>query len=156
MKPSGLLIFTYHHSRLEGWRSIFHAVTSAGFVIVAAHPVKAEMSVAAPKSQAKEPIDLDIILVCRRRGEASVSKATCQDAWNRAREIAEDQIGRLRRAGRRLSRNDIRIVIMAQVVRFLSIRADVRKAGEFLDGRNGPVEEMVQTFKVHRTAELGR
>lgn len=156
LRPGGLLVFTYHHSRLEGWRSVFDAVTSAGFVIVAAHPIKAEMSVAAPKSQAKEPIDLDIILVCRRRGEVPISTATCQDAWNRACEIAGDQIGRLRQVGRRLSRNDIRIVIMAQVVRFLSIRTDVRQAGEFLGGRNERVEEMIKTFDVHRTVEPGQ
>ena len=38
----------------------------AGFTVVNSQPVKAEMSVAAPKSQAKEPIQLDIIIVCRK------------------------------------------------------------------------------------------
>ena len=34
--------------------------------MVNSHPVKSEMSVATPKSQAKEPIQLDIIIVCRK------------------------------------------------------------------------------------------
>ena len=156
LKPGGLLVFTYHHSRLEGWRSVFEAVTGAGFVIVAAHPIKAEMSVATPKSQAKEPIDLDIILVCRRREETPASTATCQHVWNRACEIAKDQIRRLHRVGRALSRNDVRIIIMAQVVRFLSTCTDVRKTGEFLDGRNSRVEEMLKRLEIHRTVELGQ
>ena len=41
--------------------------SGAGFHFVNAHPVKAEMSVATPKFQAKEPIQLDVILVCRKR-----------------------------------------------------------------------------------------
>ncbi|MGH9424739.1 MAG: adenine-specific DNA methylase, partial [Terriglobia bacterium] len=65
LRRDGLLIFTYHHSRPEGWTSLVEAVFGAGFSVVNAHPVKAEMSVAAPKSQAKEPIQLDIVLVCR-------------------------------------------------------------------------------------------
>src|SRR5262249_33477539 len=67
LRDDGLLIFTYHHSKPEGWRCVLHALADAGFVIVAVHPVKAEMSVAAPKSQAKQPIDYDIITVCRKQ-----------------------------------------------------------------------------------------
>ena len=60
LKNDGLLCFSYHHSRVEGWMAIYNSVTEAGFDIVAAHPVKAEMSVASPKSAAKEPINLDV------------------------------------------------------------------------------------------------
>ena len=121
LKPEGLLVFTYHHSRPEGWRSVLEAVAGAGFAIVAAHPIKAEMSVAMPKNQAKEPIDLDIIMVCRRIQETAATMKTPQRAWKQALEVAGTQIERLRKVGRNLSRNDIRIVVMAQVVRFLSL-----------------------------------
>ena len=49
-----------------GWMAIYNAITKAGFDIVAAHPVKAEMSVASPKSAAKNPINLDAILICKK------------------------------------------------------------------------------------------
>ena len=117
LKPGGLLVFTYHHSRPEGWYSILDALTGAGFVIVATHPIKAEMSVAMPKNQAREPIDLDIIVVCRSREEVAASVYRNEDAWTRAIQVAARQIHRLRRVGRTLSRNDLRVVIMAQVVR---------------------------------------
>jgi adenine-specific DNA methylase len=55
LRDDGLLVFTYHHSRADGWTSLAEAVVGAGFDLVNAHPLKAEMSVAAPKSQAKEP-----------------------------------------------------------------------------------------------------
>ena len=57
LKDDGLLVFTYHHSRWEGWRSVLGAIGAAGLRIEACHPVKAEMSVATPKHQAKSPIN---------------------------------------------------------------------------------------------------
>ncbi|QBY05147.1 hypothetical protein E2K93_12470 [Thalassotalea sp. HSM 43] len=62
----GLMSFSYHHSTIDGWMAVYSAVTQAGFDIVAAHPVKAEMAVATPKSLSKEPINLDAILVCKK------------------------------------------------------------------------------------------
>jgi putative DNA methylase len=70
LKDDGLLVFTYHHSRDEGWQALTEAVLGAGFRVVNSQPVKSEMSVATPKSQAKEPIQLDIIVVCRKAGMA--------------------------------------------------------------------------------------
>ena len=75
LKDDGLLVFTYHHSRDEGWTALAEAVLGAGFSVVNSQPVKAEMSVAAPKSQAKEPIQLDIIIVCRKGSVSSQTSA---------------------------------------------------------------------------------
>src|SRR5262249_49017754 len=66
LKEDGRLVFTYHHSRDEGWEALADAVLGAGFVVVNSQPVKAEMSVATPKSQAKESIKLDITVVGRK------------------------------------------------------------------------------------------
>ena len=149
LKPGGLLVFTYHHSRPEGWHSIFDALTGAGFAIVAAHPIKAEMAVAMPKNQAREPIDLDIILVCRRHEEVETSVRTHEDAWARAVEVAGEQIDRLRRVGRTLSRNDLRVVVMAQIVRFLSACAESQAACTFIEGRNSEIEDAIESFAVN-------
>ena len=123
LKANGLLVFTYHHSRWEGWRSVLKAMASAGLRIVACHPVKAEMSVAAPKHQAKAPINFDIIMVCRK----SQSGTAGTSEWNgltliTAFERAEVQIARLATSGWKLSRNDIGVVVMAQVVAEISSR----------------------------------
>lgn len=66
LKDDGVLAFSFHHSREEGWAAIYEAITAAGLEVVAAHPVHAEMRVASPKSAAKDPISLDAILVCRK------------------------------------------------------------------------------------------
>ena len=151
LKPGGILVFTYHHSRPEGWHSILHALTAAGFAIVAAHPIKAEMSVAMPKNQAREPIDLDIVVVCRSREEVRSSILTYEDAWTRAVEVAGEQIDRLRRVGRTLSRNDLRVVVMAQIVRFLSACSGNQAACAFIEGRNSEVEDVIASFTVTET-----
>ena len=148
LKPGGLLVFTYHHSRPEGWHSILHALTVAGFAIVAAHPIKAEMSVAMPKNQAREPIDLDIIVVCRDRQGFRTLTLTYKDAWTRAVQVAGEQIDRLRRVGRTLSRNDLRVVVMAQLVRFLSASAEYWAACAFIEGRTREVEDVIESFAV--------
>ena len=119
LSDDGVLAFTYHHSRSEGWISALHALMEAGFYISAAFPIKAEMSVAMPKYQAKEPIDLDIVLVCRKRS-ALKKQERSGDLWGMVRSKAASQVARLREAGRTLSRNDVRIIIMAQFIRQLS------------------------------------
>ncbi len=65
---NGLLIFSFHHSRPEGWIAIYEAIKTSGFQVVAAHPVYAEMKVSSPKTSAKDPISIDAILVCRKAG----------------------------------------------------------------------------------------
>lgn len=148
LKDEGLLVFTYHHSRPEGWRSVLEAIMSAGFTITAAHPIKAEMSVAMPKHQAKEPIDLDIVVVCRKA--AFVSAVVAKRSWSAAVLTATSQVQRLRRAGRELSRNDIRVVVTAQVLRHVSSIGNTRLALATLDERVGEIETLIQ--QLHDTS----
>lgn len=143
LKDDGILGFTYHHSRPEGWRSVLHALMSAGFGITAAHPIKAEMSVAMPKHQAKEPIDLDIIIVCRKRTQLTPHRWN-GDLWATVTPVAAEQVRRLRDAGRRLSRNDVRVILMAQLLRQLSISHTVEAALEWLDSTNGETERIIE------------
>lgn len=128
LKDDGLLIFTYHHSRPDGWRAVLKALMDAGFVITAAHPVKAEMSVAMPKHQAKEPIDLDIIIVCRKRLASSQPKQVAD--WLKT---AERQVERLKTAGRGLSRNDVLVILMAQFLHHLSYGNSTQESLRLLD-----------------------
>src|SRR5579859_6275733 len=67
LKEDGIIAFTFHHSRAEGWAAIHEAICAAGLQIVAAHPVHAELRAASPKTAANDPISLDSILVCRKR-----------------------------------------------------------------------------------------
>ncbi len=116
LKDGGLLTFTYHHSRAEGWSAVARAIISAGFSLVAAQPVKAEMSVAAPKQQAKEPIDLDIIMVCRKSMEDQRSYKDVAESLAIALRCAANQVMTFQQQKRRLSRNDLQIILHAQML----------------------------------------
>ncbi len=120
LKDTGMLVFTYHHSKEEGWSAVSHAVASAGFNFVSAQPVKSEMSVAVPKQQAKDPIDLDIILVCRKASQDSRSRLSQQQAVMAASERTDSQIERFWESDRKLSRNDLRIIILSNLLVELS------------------------------------
>ena len=61
------MVFSYHHSREEGWQALAEAILAAGFTVVNAQPVKAEMAVATPKSQAKEPINSTLLSSAGKR-----------------------------------------------------------------------------------------
>lgn len=110
LKEDGLLVFSYHHSRPDGWSSLAAAVFGAGFTVAEAHPVRAEMSVATPKAQASEPIQLDVLLVCRKRANDSRPAQIPKNAWLEADRIARERCARLEAAGFKLSRNDRQVV----------------------------------------------
>ena len=114
LKDDGLLVFSYHHSRTDGWSSLAEAVFGAGFSVIEAHAVRAEMSGATPKSQASEPIQLDVLLVCRKRATDSRPVQTTAPAWAQAGRIASERCARLAAAGFTLSRHDRKVVRGAQ------------------------------------------
>lgn len=108
LKDDGVLAFSFHHSREEGWAAIYEAVSSAGLEVVAAHPVHAEMRAASPKNATKDPISLDAILVCRKHLRS-------QPRMDNLKQIAAqtaDYVRRLTDAGMSISSAD-RFVIAA-------------------------------------------
>ena len=120
LKPNGLLVFSFHHSRPEGWSSLLRALQMAEFSIVAAHPIKSEMSVGAPKAQAKDPITLDMILVCRRKLETNFRIRTTEEALEQANAVVREQVQRLDAAGHVIAASDLKVIQSAQAIRFLS------------------------------------
>jgi putative DNA methylase len=127
LKVDGLLVFSYHHSRSEGWGSLASAILGSGFFVANAHPIKSEMSVATPKSQAKEPIQFDIILVCKKHDECNPApKCDRSGALSAAKRKAE----RLVSSGFQLSQNDWRIIQYGQL---LSVLRDTDEIHVFVD-----------------------
>lgn len=119
LKEDGILVFTYHHSRRSGWRSVAFALHQSQFRIAAAHPVKSEMSVAQPKLQAKEPIDIDVIFVCRKRSTIR-SELPAEIVLSNAYKNAKTQVARFNEAKKALSRNDVQVVFLSNLMMELS------------------------------------
>ena len=143
LKDKGILAFTYHHSRPEGWQAVLEALMRTGFTITAAHPIKSELAVAVPKGRAREPIDLDIIIVCRKDSYRRQPKAAT-DIWPAVSQVADSQVRRLRKSKRRLGRGDIRVIVMAQLLRRLSCLADLDNALQALETGQAKAEALVE------------
>jgi len=116
LKDDGLLVFSYHHSRQEGWSAVADAVLGSGFTFVQAQPVKSEMAGAMPKSQAKSPINLDVLLVCRKTENDVRDRVDSNEAFRSATSSAAWKIKRFNSLGRHLSYNDIKVVVLSQLL----------------------------------------
>jgi putative DNA methylase len=114
LKDEGFVVFSYHHSRSEGWMALADAVIGSGMPLVNCHPIKAEMSIATPKSQAKEPIQLDVVLVCRKQSADTRTRTDSRAAFQRALGNATSKAIRLKCCGLTLSANDRRIIVISQ------------------------------------------
>ena len=72
LKDDGVLVFSFHHSKVEGWAAICEAITLAEMLVVATHPVYSEFRTGTTKTAAKSPICLDAILVCKKYSSFNV------------------------------------------------------------------------------------
>jgi putative DNA methylase len=151
LRDDGRLVFSYHHSREDGWTAVANAILGAGFSLIQSQPVKSEMSVAAPKNQAKEPIDLDVLLVCRKRQEDCRPKVENTDAMAQAEAAAGERVSRFNRSGRRLSRNDVRVVLLSQLLVELSPGRDCREMAESLAMQLAQSKESVERIWAAQT-----
>ncbi len=142
LKDEGLLVFTYHHSRSEGWIAVASALFEANFSIINAHPVKSEMSVAMPKSQAKEPIQLDMILVCRKTSE--VHRAVCLEdtVFHRAIKRAKNKLLRLQSINIKLSKNDYLVVLIGHILVELEV-VDSESVTQLLNKYQSEIEKVI-------------
>ena len=120
LRDQGLLVFSYHHSRESGWVALAKAVLGAGFSIVQAQPVKSEMSVAIPKRSAKQPIDLDVLVVCRKKKSDRRERCAPDVAFSMAARVGSDRVQRFNSTGRKLSRNDVQVIFLSHLLVELS------------------------------------
>jgi putative DNA methylase len=112
LKDEGVLAFSFHHSRAEGWSAIYDALNQAGLAVVASHPIHAELRGSSPKSGAADPISLDAILVCRKRSSIGSMPASDEEVLARVKAKA----GELRGAGLYISRTDEFVISAGEVL----------------------------------------
>ncbi|EJL6397989.1 DNA adenine methylase [Vibrio navarrensis] len=126
----GLMSFSYHHSSIDGWMAIYSAVTQAGFDIIAAHPVKAEMAVAAPKMLSKEPINIDAILVCKKEQRPP----NIENAHDEITERFKGYILRFEEVNRSLSVGDKFVIACSSALSVAScMRLELTQARELVE-----------------------
>lgn len=85
LKNSGKLVFSFHHSKIDGWIAIAQAIMQSNFYVECSFPIHAELMASTPKSSAKSPISLDAIIVCSKKQENAKEAnpiETCQSYIN--------------------------------------------------------------------------
>ena len=111
LKDDGVLAFSFHHSRADGWAAIYEAIETAGLAVVAAHPVHAELRAASPKTAAKDPISLDAILVCKKRRPTAL-RVSAEPLLERVERLAQQ----LEAAALHVSRADRFVIAASQLL----------------------------------------
>lgn len=144
LKDDGLLIFTYHHSRPEGWSAILEAIHEAGFYVEATHPVKSEMSVSIPKQQAKSPIDIDIIVAGRKLALIEPFLEIPSDLFDECIEETCEVVEAFNGSNRKLSRSDITVITMSRLITTLSRIRNLEDILSYLDSAEGKMTAVVE------------
>lgn len=117
LKPGGLLAFTFHQARVSGWVQVVESLRRAGFVITAVQPVKGEMSTSIVKVGAREPSNLDSVVVCRRAVDGATNP---NSSLEQALTTAIKELASLMEAGLDVGAGDVRSVVRGSLLAYIS------------------------------------
>jgi adenine-specific DNA methylase len=150
LKADGLFVFTYHHSRIDGWVALYKAIRESGFYVTHAHPVKSEMAVAIPIQQSKIPINFDLIIVCRKNNPAnlptqsdSISTLICLDE---TRQIVKE----LQSLSMPVLAGDIKVIFLGCVLSKLSLISNLSQEIEFLQNIERKSETLIKEILAYQ------
>lgn len=117
LKPGGLLAFTFHQARISGWVQVVESLRRSGWIVTAVQPVKGEMTTSVVKAGAREPSNLDSVVVCRRAVDGAANPhASVEEALATAlRELTD-----LRDAQVDVGAGDVRSVVRGALLAYLA------------------------------------
>ena len=147
LKDGGLMVFTFHQSHFQGWTAILKSLHKSNFCVEAVYPVQSEMSVAVPKNQAKSPINLDVIIVCRKINQTKMLRQIPLDLLDQCVEKSKEATRKFNLIGKYLSQNDIKVILMANLVRALSKNYKLETSTKFLTLREKEIERVAEEMK---------
>ncbi|MGA8492648.1 MAG: DNA methyltransferase [Terriglobales bacterium] len=153
LKDDGVLAFSFHHSRAEGWAAIYEAITAAGLEVVAAHPVHAEQRGASPKNAAKDPISLDAILVCRKHMQASAEPFDIETVLEKSVSFAKTLVTAQMEVSRAdrfvIASSQTLIASSAEQLSFEDIKARLELVRERLRNESAPAAASARDSALH-------
>jgi adenine-specific DNA methylase len=117
LKPGGLLAFTFHQARISGWVQVVESLRRAGFVVTAVQPVKGEMTTSIVKAGAREPSNLDSVVVCRRAVDGATNP---NRSIEEALATAQKELAALLGAGVDVGAGDVRSVVRGSLLAYLA------------------------------------
>jgi len=149
LRSDGLFIFTYHHARHEGWAALHQAIRHAGFVCIQSYPIKAEMSVSVPLKQAKSPIHLDLIVICKKESQSNSLQRGQLDIAEVV-SSARRQVTSLREAGIKVSLGDAKVIFMGGLFCAIHGLRDIDLENELLSGIEDGIDSFVNQIMLKK------
>ena len=117
LKDDGLLVFTFHHNRLDAWEGMARLLLDAGFYISATPVVRSEGRSGFHSSAGN--IRYDCILVCRKQPAPPI-----ETDWSSLKEkILADALSWAKRtvqSGMSLNRVDLFTIVMGKTIQYLT------------------------------------
>ncbi len=110
------------------------------------------MSAATPKSQAKEPIQLDVILVCKKKQYDSRIPMDAKTGFDEVVDRATRKLIRLSSVGIKLSKNDRRITLISQFISTIGPMSSAGKAVQLLQAFQKDIEKPVEDLSFQQAA----
>lgn len=129
LKPSGRLVFTFHHSRRSQWEQLHRVILGAGFELVASYPVASEGTRSGNLvfHTNRESIAYDIIHICRKRPAGDRKRIR----WSTGKRHVEKRVREAVAAilqnvdhGQRIAPRDVAAMTWAEVVALYSRHND--------------------------------
>ncbi|MFJ6441054.1 DNA methyltransferase [Streptomyces sp. NPDC091649] len=117
LKPGGLLAFTFHQARISGWVQVVESLRRSGWVVTAVQPVKGEMATSVVKAGAREPSNLDSVVVCRRAVDGAANPHASVDE---ALATATRELTDLRHARVDVGAGDVRSVVRGALLAYFA------------------------------------
>ncbi len=140
----GLLVFTFHHTDLEGkiWEGLLNTLCEAGFEVVAVYPIHGEREESLHLMD-KENVSYDLIHVCKKRRGSPEGRSWAglrQEVRRRAREELQ-AIEKGRYGKEPLNPSDVRLICIGKCLEVYS-----RHYGKVLDheGKGFPLHAALQ------------
>ena len=121
LKPSGLIVFTFHHAEDRAWEAVLNSICNAGLVVEAIYPVHAD-SENSMNLMEKESIAYDLVHVFRPRS-AQTARRNWAGLKTQVRRRAQEEIRQIesgRYGGSALPAPDVRMVLIGKCLELYS------------------------------------
>lgn len=135
LKPEGLVAFTFHQARISGWVELIMSLRASGLRVTSIQPVKGEMTTSIVKAGAREPSNLDSVVVCRKVESLG---DYCHISMLEQYEHAISSLSRLIAGGVTVGAGDIRSVVRGTLLAYLAsttenLHQECARVDEFAD-----------------------
>ncbi|NLJ79100.1 MAG: hypothetical protein GX329_07035 [Tissierellia bacterium] len=145
LKNKASLIFTYHHSRVDGWVSVYNAIRDSGLRIIQVIPIKADMSISVSIQAARTPINYNLVFICKKHSAGEVEACSIDEATEGIRRTLE----KMSKKELSFSKGDRTVLLYGHALKYLSSKRIINTSTDGIEEvinsllSNGQLSELI-------------